>query len=198
MAVQRIVNVAWADQVFHRYGKRVIDLHQKYPKVLPRIVNQVGGRAKTVVVRNLTTQTGLPRKTIVKAIGDPMKATFGRLSYEMVTRGGNIRLKYLNPKETEAGVVARPFGQSTLYPGAFMRGGWWPDRVEVPQWDGHVMVRVERHKSVKGGSRHYTFARSGVFIPVEMTRGATKAAFDRVAGPLLQERVGKVLRDLMP
>jgi len=194
----KIVHVAWSDRVMQQYGKRVLDLHQNFPKVLPRIVNQVGDRAKTQVVRNLTKQTGLPRKTIVVAIGDPSKASFGKLSYEMRTRGGNIRLKYLNPKETEAGVVARPFGQTTLYPGAFMRGGWWPNRVEVPQWNGHVMVRVGRHKSVKGGSRHYTFARSGVFIPTEMTRGATKAAFDRIAGPLLEQRVEAALAKLVP
>lgn len=194
----RIVHVAWADKVLHQYGKRVLLLNQNFPKVLPRIVNQVGGRAKTQVVRNLTKQTGLPRPTIVKAVGDPTRAVPGRLSYEMVTRGGNIRLKYLDAKETEAGVVAKPFGKRTLYPGAFMRGGWRPNRVEVPDWKGHAMVRVGRHFSVKGGSRHFTFARSGVVIPYEMTNGATKAAFDRVAGPLLQQRVDKALRDLVP
>jgi hypothetical protein len=188
----KIVHVAWADNVLQQYGRRVLDLHQKFPKVLPRIVNQVGNRAKTQVVRGLTKQTGLPRKTIVKAIGDPMRAGPGRLSYEMVARGGNIRLKYLNPKETEAGVVARPFGKATLYPGSFMRGGRFPDRKEVSPFDGHVFYRLNR-----SGSK-ITFARSGVFIPTEMTRGATKAAFDRIAGPLLQQRVDAAIRKLVP
>lgn len=188
----KIVHVAWADRVMQQYGKRVLDLHQKFPKVLPRIVNQVGDRAKTQVIRGLTVQTGLPRKTIVKAVGDPMRASPGRLSYDLVTRGGNIRLKYLNAKETEAGVVARPFGKATLYPGAFMRGGQFPDRKEVARFDGHAFYRLNR-----SGSK-ITFARSGVIIPVEMTSGRTKAAFDRVAGPLLQQRVEKALRDLVP
>ncbi|MGF9694715.1 hypothetical protein AAIH46_17985 [Rhizobium sp. 0TCS1.26] len=198
MAILRIVNVAWADRVLHNYGKRIVLLHQKFPLVLPRIVNQVGDRAKTQVVRGLTVQTGLPRKTIVAAVGDPMKASFGRLSYEIKTRGGNIRLKYLNPKETEAGVVAKPFGKATLYPGAFIRGGWWPDRVDVEKFGGHVMVRVGRTPGVKGGSRHYTFARSGVFIPVEMTRGATLGAFNKISGPLLRQRVDAALAKLVP
>lgn len=188
----RIVHVAWADKVLHQYGKRVLLLNQNFPKVLPRIVNQVGGRAKTQVVRNLTKQTGLPRKTIVRAVGDPTKAVPGRLSYEMVTRGGNIRLKYLDAKEAEAGVVARPFGKKTLYPGAFMRGGRFPDRKDVARFDGHAFYRLNR-----SGTK-ITFARSGVIIPVEMTSGATKAAFDRIAGPLLQQRVDKALRDLVP
>lgn len=201
----RIVHVAWADKVLHQYGKRVLLLNQNFPKVLPRIVNQVGGRAKTQVVRNLTKQTGLPRKTIVKAVGDPSRATPGRLSYEMITRGGNIRLKYLDPKETPEGVIAKAFGKATLYPGAFMRAGQWPNRVDMTYsrsnvktknltrgWDGHAFYRLNR-----SGTR-ITYARSGVIIPVEMTSGATKAAFDRIAGPLLQERVGKALARLIP
>jgi len=188
----RLVDVRWADDVLKQYRKRVLVLNERFPNVLPRIVNQVGNRAKTQVIRNLTQQTGLPRKTIVKAVGDPTRARPGRLSYEMVTRGGNIRLKYLNPKETEAGVVARPFGKSTLYPGAFMRGGRFPDRKEVARFDGHAFYRLNR-----SGSR-ITFARSGVVIPVEMTKGATKAAFDRIAGPMLQERIDGALAKLLP
>ncbi len=210
----RLLNVAWADRVLSNYGKRITELNQRFPKVLPRIVNQVGDRAKTQVIRNLTAQTGLPRKTIVKAVGDPTRARPGRLSYDMVTRGGNIRLKYLNPRETPDGVVARPFGKSTLYPSAFMRAGWWPNRVEVPKWGGHVMVRNRSKLSdfepqaiaargvrgliKKGSGRHYTYGRSGVIIPVEMRTGPTKAAFDRIAGPLLQERVDKALIKLVP
>ncbi len=101
----------------------------------------------------------------------------------MVTRGGQIRLKYLQPKETKAGVVAKPFGKPQLYPKTFMKGGLFPGRVTVDQWNGHVFFR-NRSKG-----RHYTFARSQVVIPVEMTSGATKAAFLKIAGPLLQERV---------
>lgn len=187
----RIV-ATWADGNVQKFGKRIMLLNERFPKVLPRIVNQVGNRAKTQVIRNLTKQTGLPRKTIVKAVGDPTVARPGRLSYEMVTRGGNIRLKYLNARETDAGVVARPFGKATLYPGAFMKGGHFPDRKEVSKFDGHAFYRLNT-----SGTR-ITFARSGVFIPTEMTRGATKAAFERIAGPLLEQRVEAVLRKLVP
>jgi hypothetical protein len=190
--VAGIVGVKWADDVLKQYRKRVEILDERFPNVLPRITNQVGDRAKTQVIRNLTAQTGLPRKTIVKAVGDPSRARPGRLTYEMVTRGGNIRLKYLNAKETEAGVVARPFGKSTLYPGAFMRGGRFPNRKEVQKFDGHAFYRLNR-----SGSR-ITFARSGVIIPAEMTTGATKAAFDRIAGPLMRDRVDAALAKLMP
>lgn len=187
-----ILDIRWADDVLKQYGKRVMLLHERFPNVLPRITNQVGERAKTQVIRHLTKQTGLPRRTIVKAIGDPTRARPGRLSYEMVTRGGNIRLKYLSPRETEAGVVAKPFGKSTLYPGAFLRGGRFPDRKIVPKFDGHAFFRLNA-----SGSK-ITFARSGVVIPTEMTTGSTRAAFERTAGPLLRERVDAVMAKLMP
>lgn len=185
------ISVRWADQNLKRFGKKIAELNTKFPVVLPRIVNQVGDRAKTQVIRNLTKQTGLPRRTIVKAVGDPARAHGKRLSYEMVTRGGNIRLKYLAPRETKAGVVAKPWGVKTLYPGTFMRGGRWPKRIEAPKLQGHVWRRLNA-----SGTR-ITQARSGMFIPIEMTSGATKAAFERIAGPLLQERVEAALRKLL-
>ncbi|MCM2396201.1 hypothetical protein NBH19_08930 [Rhizobium sp. S95] len=186
-----VLSVQWADRNLAAYGSRLEELKRQFPLVLPRIVNQVGNRAKTVVVRELTKQTGLPRATIVKAIGNPSVARPGKLNYDMVTRGGNIRLKYLRPKETAAGVIARPFGKATLYPGTFMRGGQFPDRKDVEKWDGHAFFR-------NGKGRHIAFARSGVIIPTEMTTKATAAAFLRIAGPLLEQRIEAALTKLVP
>ncbi|MCX5571470.1 hypothetical protein [Kaistia nematophila] len=185
------ITVKWADRHLAIFSGRIANLNTKFPLVLPRIINQVGNRAKTQVIRTLTKQTGLKRAVIVKAVGDPGRARPGKLSYDMVTRGGNIRLKYLDPKETLPGVVAKPFGKRTLYPGSFMRGGAFPDRKVVPQWNGHVFFR-NRSKG-----RHYSYARSGVFIPKEMTTGATKAAFEAIAAPLLRQRVEAVLVKLL-
>jgi hypothetical protein len=36
-----------------------------------------------------------------------------------------------------------------------------------------------------------------MFIPTEMTTGATAAAFERIAGPLLQQRIEAVLKKLV-
>lgn len=180
----------WADAHLALYEKRIDQLHSRFPKVLPRIVNQVGNRAKTQVIRNLTSQTGLPRKTIVKAVGNPSPARPGKLSYEMVTRGGNIRLKYLAPRETRPGVVAKPWNKKTLFPSTFMKGGAFPNR-HGGKFNGHVMRRLNT-----SGTK-LTQARSGMFIPVEMTSGATAAAFERTAAPLLKTRVDAALNKLL-
>lgn len=187
-----IVYARWADQNVKVFGKKLQELERRFPLVLPRIINQVGNRAKTLVIRNLTAQTGLPRRTIVKAAGDPAAARPGRLSYEMKTRGGNIRLKYLAPRETRPGVTAIPFGKRTLFPGTFMKGGRFPNRKIVSMFDGHVYRRLNA-----SGSR-ITQARSGMFIPTEMTRGATRQAFVTTAGPLLRQRVEAALAKLIP
>ena len=95
-----IVMAKWADANLKLYGNRVAKLHTKYPNVLPRIVNQVGNRAKTQVIRALTAQTGLPRKTIVKAVANPTTARASHLTYEMRTRGGNTGVSSLRRTAT--------------------------------------------------------------------------------------------------
>lgn len=185
------VRIRWADQNLKRFGKQIAALNERFPKVLLQEINKVGAKAKTQVIRNLTKQTGLPRATIVKAVGNPDQARTGKLSYEMVTRGGNIRLKYLAPRETKAGVVAKPWGKRTLFAGTFMKGGRFPDRKVVAKFDGHVYRRLNT-----SGTK-ITQARSGMFIPTEMTTGATKAAFEAIAGPLLQQRVEAALTKLL-
>ena len=72
-----------------------------------------------------------------------------------------------------------------------MRGGKFPNRVEAPALGGHVWRRLN-----KSGT-HITQARSGMFIPVEMTSGATAAAFQRIAGPLLKERIDAAIVKLL-
>lgn len=183
-----MISMRWADQHLAHYAALLERVNRESPLILPRIVNQVGNRAKTQVIRHLTSQTGLPRKTIVKAVGNPSTARAnGKLSYEMTTRGGQIRLKYLAPRETRAGVVAKPFGKRTLFAGTFMKGGRFPNRVGVAAFGGHVMRRLDR------AGRKLAFARSDVVIPHEMTTGATLAAFERTAAPLLRIRVEAML-----
>lgn len=182
-----MTDIKWADDNLNRYRRQIVVLNKRFPHLIPREINKVGARAKTLVIRTLTKQTGLPRETIVKAVGNPSQARPGKLSYDMVTRGGMVRLKFFDPKETAKGVSAQPFGKRSIFPKTFMEGGKFPDRKEVEKFKGHVMFR-NRSKG-----RHYTFARSEVAIPVEMTKGQTKAAFVRIAGPLLQIRIEKLI-----
>lgn len=190
------ISVRWADGHLKKFGEQVDELNRQFPKVLPRIINQVGNKAKTQVIRNLTRQTGLPRKTIVKAV--QVGAAGGKkLSYEMVTRGGNVRLKYLSPRETRPGAVAKPFGKRQLFPGSFMLGGRFPNR-HGGNFDGHVMRRLGSDKRTDGSTgEKLAHVRSEVVIPNEMTSGTTASAFNKTAGPLLQQRVEAAIAKLL-
>lgn len=187
-----IVVARWADNNLKQFGSKIAVMRQRFPKVLPRIINQVGDRAKTQVTRALTKQTGLPRKTIVAAIGNPARAYGAKLSYDMQTRGGFIRLKYLAPRETRKGVSAKPFGQRTLFPGTFMKGGAFPNRKTVARFDGHVFRRLNP------SGTQITHQKSAVRIPEEMTKGATRRAFLATAEPLLKVRVEAAIAKLLP
>jgi len=184
------ITIKWADANLAKFGKAIHRLNTEFPKVLPQEINKVGNRVRTQVVRTLTKQTGLPKKTIQKAVGTE-GATPGKLFFTMKSAGGDIRLRFFKPRETRKGVVAKPWGKHTLFAGTFMKGGKFPKRVDVAQLTPDVWRRLN-----KSGSR-ITQQRSGVRIPVEMITGATAEAFDKMAGPLLEQRVMKVIAKLL-
>jgi hypothetical protein len=109
----------------------------------------------------------------------------------MATHGGDIRLKFFSPRETAKGVSAKPWGRAQIFAGTFMRGGRWPKRVETTKLKGDVWRRLNSRGT------HITRAKSGLFIPEEMVKGATAAAFEKTAGPLLQQRVEAALDKLL-
>lgn len=183
--------VTWQDiNGLAQFQTGIRALNEQFPKAVPRLMNQVGDRSKTKVIRALTKQTGLKRDVIARAVRNTSRAFSGKLTYDLRSRGGNVRLKYLNPKETLAGVVAKPFGKSTLYPKSFMKGGAFPNRKTVAEFGGHVMFR-------NGRGRNYTFARSGVFIPKEMIEGMTKAAFETEVRTELPVRIDQLIRKMI-
>lgn len=187
-----LFNARWADRHLIEFSERIARLNVSFPRVLPQEINKVGSKVKTQIIRTLRQQTGLKRDVIVKAIGRPRRAYPGHLSYEMVTRGGFIRLKYLSPRETKTGVVARPFGKRKLYPGTFMKGGAFPNRKDVPYFKGHVWRRIG------SGRDKITQVRSGVRIPDEMVSGITLERFEQIAAPMLRKRIEVVLNKLVP
>lgn len=159
-------------------------------QVMQRALARSGDMARTQVTRALTEQTGLKRKVIVKAI-KTKRPSYDDLSYVMTTRGGNISLKYFSPRETRKGVTASPFGQRQLFAGAFLKGGRFPNRVQL-NMGGHVFRRTG------SGRTPIELLDSGVIIPVEMIQGQTAAAFTTTAARELPKRVEHELSRVLP
>lgn len=154
-------------------------------KVQARALNHVGGVARTRVVRELAAQTGLPQKTIRKAV-KVKRATWSDLEFRLSASGGNVALKYFKARETRKGVTAFVRGERELFDGAFMRGGTFERGRVALNMGGHVFRRI-------GGRTELERLKSGVFIPIEMVEGQTAKAFDDVVQDQLPRRVSHEL-----
>lgn len=187
------LTVNWQHDQMRILGNAFAALGEKKTHdALRRALNHSGDKAKTQVIRALTTQTGLKRKVIVKAV-KAFRANYGRLSYEMKTQGGDIRLKYFGAKEGGGGVTANPWGKQHFYAGVFIKSGRKPRRASK-LLGGHA------YRNVSGGKWGGTIevARSGLFIPEEMVKGATESAFYASVDSTLPERIAHEVYRLLP
>lgn len=159
-------------------------------------------RRQTVIAE--TGQTNLPKDAINRAQHE-IAATANRLTFTIMSRGGNVRLKYFDPKEGPGGVTANPWGRSSFYAQAFMTSGRAPNRAIAPGKDGKaglngqvytavagmkrvggkVNARPGKGKSVGSWYRKMVVERSGLYIPEEMTKGGTLKAFEKGADAVM-------------
>ncbi|MGQ2906728.1 MAG: phage tail protein [Aliihoeflea sp.] len=182
--------IGWGDRTgLDRFAQSLQGLTDKrFKTVVNRVVNRTGDMARTQVRRELTGQTGLPLKTIVKAVA-VARSQPGTLTYRMTARGGDISLKFFRPRETRAGVVASPFGKRQVFGGTFIKGGRFPNRKGIV-FLGHVMQRVGKARfPIK-------VVQSGVVIPNEMTTGATVRSFHSTVQRVMPQRLAHELRRL--
>lgn len=170
--------------------RRFAEAGKNGPAALARAINHTGDKARTQMVRSLTTQTGLKRQVIVRAL-KVTRASAGGLAYRISSKGGNVHLKYFGARETRSGVSAAPWGHRTVYGGTFIKGGRFPNRVSIGK-GGQVFVRTG------GGRLPIKDVRSGLYIPAEMVKGETEAAFFRVAEAELPGRLMHELDRLLP
>lgn len=156
------------------------------PVALAWGINATGLKARTGMRRALVDQTGMRYGVFVRALRST-NATPGRLRFEIKTRGGNVRLKFFRPRETRAGTSAAPWNKRTIYPGAFMKGGRFPNRVPLRIGKGNVFKRVG------SGRTPIRVEKSGLYIPEEMVRGASRTAFEQVVATELPNQAARAL-----
>ncbi|MEH6521211.1 phage tail protein [Sulfitobacter sp.] len=165
-----------------RFGNMIGALGQDGPKAVNRALNRTGDMARTRVVRELAKQTGLPQKTIRKAV-KIKRSSWQDLEYRLSASGGDVSLKYFKARETLKGVTAFVRGERELFEGAFIKGGSFArGRVVAKGLNGHVFQRI-------GGRTELEKLKSGVFIPIEMVEGATAAAFEGLVADVLPRRL---------
>lgn len=185
--VTEVLSIRWEHvEGFRRLDRALRDLgNDQMRKVANRAINRAGDMARSKVATALARQTGLSRnKYILPALKRGTKrSSWETLAYSMTLSGGDVPLKFFDPKEVEGGVAARTFGRQTLYPGAFIRGGEFPNHRVTLKSKDNVMVRM-------GEARNpITRAKSGVVVPAEMVKGETAKAFEQSVADNLPRRL---------
>jgi hypothetical protein len=167
------------------------------PQALRNAVNHTGKKARTAMVKALAPQTGLKQKVLKKAL--KMSQAFsggvgggGRESFVIRAKGGNIALKYFHSREKGKGVTASPWNGPRSYAGAFKLVGWRPHRHKTAAFHGNVMRRA-------GESKYpLKLVKSGLDIPDEMVKDASRASFFRVVQSDLTPRLFHELLRVIP
>lgn len=156
----------------------------KVPLILNRAINHTGDKARNQMRTALVGQTGLKRKTLVKAIKS--RKAFGPGAYTIYSKGGDVRLKFFGARETRAGVSAAPWGKRRVYSGTFIKGGKLPKRKPL-SLGGHVFKRKGKGRlPIKAG-------RSGLYIAEEMVSGQSEATFNATVDRKLPGRIAHEL-----
>lgn len=175
---------------------KLVDLSRAMPRAAARALNRTGAKAVTLMVRELTAQTGLPRKTLKRAV-KAQRASERSLAFALKTRGGNINLRYFKARETKAGVSALVLGKHIVVPHTFMKAGRFPNRVRFDSkgrgkgMDGNVFIRRGKARlPIEAG-------RSGVYIPEEMLQGRSLATFDALVAADLPVQVDRAIGDAL-
>lgn len=156
-----------------------------------RAINHTGFKARTQVRRVLPKQTGLKRAVIMHAV----KAKSSRphlLTFTLSSMGGDVGLKHFKARETRKGVTANPFGKRTLFDGAFIRGGRFPNRSSLGM--GGTVFSPDTGSS--NWYRSFTKTKSGVVIPHEMVTGSSADAFTSLVRVALPARLSHEINRL--
>ena len=166
---------------FDDFSRRLSFLATNARPELAAALNAGGHGLRSATISAETRQTGLPQATITRAQNEH-EATAANLAFAITSQGGNVRLKYFHAREGGGGVTASPWNRPTFYAGAFITSGRPGHRRPAPKLNGHVFENIAGGKW--GGK--IRVKRSGLFIPTEMTKGATAGAFEAGAKGALQ------------
>ncbi len=91
----------------------------KVRQILHFALDQVGNKAATEVKRALVKVTGIKYGEIGKAI-KTTKSSASHLVYEITGTGRHYGLSHFNPRQTELGVQASPWGTTRVFPHTFL------------------------------------------------------------------------------
>jgi hypothetical protein len=105
-------DIVWREVVFRQGPKRIQQL-------ISRVLNHVGGTARTKVKSALAKQMGLPAGTVDAGL-ITKRAYPGNQNFEITASGRPIPLAWFDARQTRRGVSARPWGSRRVFPSTFI------------------------------------------------------------------------------
>jgi hypothetical protein len=178
------IRVIAQNNLFKRYADTIARMPKQAPLAFARALNHEGAKAKTQVKRVLVQQTGIQYGKIDKGI-DSRSAFPGRLSYQVIARGGETNLADYNARETSKGVSAAPWNNRQVF-----RGDSPPRGSFILPGSGDVYIRT-------GSERYSIEPLFGPNLARELVRDESATAW-RAVLPSLSARVGHELARMMP
>lgn len=181
--------VTFRDRGLADYANRLDQLGGRMG-FLAQALNEGGRALRAQTVAAETAQTGLPGDTLERAQKET-PASGGSLTYTIMSEGGNVRARFFHPKEGGGGATAYPWNRATFYPGGFLTSGRPGNR--------RIVIKGGPYENVQGGKwgGKIRAVRTGLFIPTEMTKGQTAAAFESGSAIVLNTIVTR-LGSLLP
>jgi len=150
---RQVLTIKAGDDVLHRFSNGLGALGKdRTQKVLARALNRTGGPTLTKVRRVLAARTSTPMSIIRRQVY-AQKAWAGavggegKLDFKIIAYGRPLPLAVFKPTEFKFGVRAKVWGRVQRFEGAFMRGGRWPNRVELNMGTGQVYVRSTKSRT---------------------------------------------------
>lgn len=159
--------------VIYRQGPK------RMQQIISRVLNHVGGTARTKVKSALAKQMGLPAGTVDSRL-ITKRAYPGHQSFEITAAGRPIPLADFDARQTRHGVSARPWGQRRVFSGTFI----------VQSLGGQVFRRA-------GGARLPIVKLWGPSIPREMLRDEVPRVFFEEVHTKLPIRLAHELRRVL-
>lgn len=193
-----------ADDNIARYGNMMGALGpERTHAAFARAINRTVQMMRTRVTRALVQQTSAPRSAVVAALTTRQAYPGGgSLQGEIVAKGKPLPLKLFKPKESGSGTVAKVWGGSRFYQGAFIKSG---RPLKGGKADRGGLGHLGGRRVVLGGDVFHRSGKSrlpiekmyGPAIPVEMVKDQSAWVFTAEAGPILERRVNHELGRLL-
>lgn len=175
---------------FGRTSEHFSTASKMVPVARNRAINHTGMKARTKMKSALVVQTGLKARTMEKALRVTRASIGNGGTFTIKAKGGDTRLHKFAAKETRAGVSAAPWRSRRIYAGTFIKGGHFPNRVDLKK-GGVVFQRT--------GKARYPIrvVHSGLFLPDEMVSGQSAEAFYRTVDTDLPSRMAHELERIL-